>query len=269
MLRSFTLLILFLFVVIPRGIGQIRIAYYDLDRLYDTSASLFYDDTDYTPQGRNRWNNERYSHKIRQVAAVIDTMQVEVMALYGVENEQVVRDLAMTLEGDYTYLHQTLNALDGMDFALLYKADKLEVLRSTAKRSLLTIEALIAGDTVAMVLGVDPRFVRLEMQEQRDEHPTRPMVVAGRIASIDPTPYGLIDRLAAPARRGHGNRIRNGGWQMRDRIFTPPVSTTSEGAVYVQSTMIDPHSGEPLPTYRSGRYVGGIGRYLPVWCRFR
>lgn len=34
------------------------IAYYDVDRLYDTIPSLFYDDPAYTPQGKYGWNTE-------------------------------------------------------------------------------------------------------------------------------------------------------------------------------------------------------------------
>ena len=34
-----------------------------------------------------------------------------------------VRDLAAACRGDYSYLHRTLNTLDGLDFALLYYGD--------------------------------------------------------------------------------------------------------------------------------------------------
>lgn len=48
------------------------------------------------------------------------------VALWGVENEAVVRDIAAACKGDYSYLHRTLNSLDGMDFALLYYGDLFE-----------------------------------------------------------------------------------------------------------------------------------------------
>ena len=47
-------------------------------------------------------------------------MRMPLVALWSVENEAVVRDIAAACRGDYSYLHQTLNSLDGMDFALLY-----------------------------------------------------------------------------------------------------------------------------------------------------
>ena len=75
------------------------------------------------PEGRLHWTAERYARKIRNTAAVIDSMALPLVALWGVENEQVVRDIAAACRGDYSYLHRTLNSLDGMDFALLYYGD--------------------------------------------------------------------------------------------------------------------------------------------------
>ena len=68
-------------------------AYYDLDRLYDTIPSLFYDDTDYTPEGRLRWSGERYRAKVERAGAVIGRMAMPLAGVYGVENEEVVKDL--------------------------------------------------------------------------------------------------------------------------------------------------------------------------------
>lgn len=246
-------------------VAQVRFAYYDLDKLYDTVESPFYDDSDYTPEGRFAWDSLRYQRKVRQVAAVIDSLHCDIVALYGVENEQVVRDITLQLEGDYAYLHRTINSFDGMDFALLYFADKCEPLQAEARRAMLTVEALIAGDTTGIILGIDPRFVRMEIASSRETHPTRKLLVAGKLASIDATRYGLCDRLLAPARRGHGNRLTGGRWQMRDRIFTDTLSTRKAGAVVIRREWLN-ENGEPCPTYRSNRYVGGAGRHLPVWC---
>lgn len=258
--------VLLLLITTGKGMAQLRFAYYDADRLYDTSESLFYNDKDYTPEGRYQWNSIRYNHKIEQTAARIDSLRADVVALYGVENEQVVRDIAMHLKGDYTYLHRTLNTFDGMDFALLYFADRCEPLRAEAERSMLTIEALMGRDTVMIILGADPRFVRLKIKEVQATYPTRRLIVAGKIGSINPTAYGLTDRMAEPARRGHGTCVRNGQWQMRDRIYTSPACGTKEGAVVIQHAWLDRTDGAPCPTYEATRYRGGAGRYLPLWC---
>ena len=130
----------------------VGIAFYDIDRLYDTLPSLFYHDDDYTPDGRYGWNTERYRRKIRHTAAVIDSMALPIVALWGVENEAVVRDLAAACRGDYSYLHRTLNSLDGMDFALLYYGDMFYPERVEEGRRYLYVEGLLERDTVGLVL---------------------------------------------------------------------------------------------------------------------
>lgn len=81
------------------GQRPIGIAFYDVDRIYDTVPALFYDDADYTPEGRLHWTAERYARKICNTAAVIDSMALPLVALWGVENEQVVRDIAAACPG--------------------------------------------------------------------------------------------------------------------------------------------------------------------------
>ena len=43
----------------PADERTVGIAFYDVDRLYDTLPALFYDDEEYTPRGRLRWTAER------------------------------------------------------------------------------------------------------------------------------------------------------------------------------------------------------------------
>ena len=124
--RIITALLLFLAGIPAHAQPRTGIVYWDLDHLYDTVPALFDNDTDYTPSGRLAWDTERYRRKIRHTAAVIDSMRMPLVALWGVENEAVVRDIAAACEGDYSYLHRTLNSLDGMDFALLYYGDLFE-----------------------------------------------------------------------------------------------------------------------------------------------
>ncbi|MFQ7387791.1 MAG: hypothetical protein ACLRM8_10180 [Alistipes sp.] len=143
--RIITALLLFLAGIPAHAQPRTGIVYWDLDHLYDTVPALFYNDTDYTPSGRLAWDTERYRRKIRHTAAVIDSMRMPLVALWGVENEAVVRDIAAACEGDYSYLHRTLNSLDGMDFALLYYGDLFEPLYDEPGRRYLYIEAPCAS----------------------------------------------------------------------------------------------------------------------------
>jgi len=274
-----------------RAEAQLYFAYYDLDRLYDTIPSPFYNDSDYTPAGRYAWDSRRYARKIRDVAAVIDSLGLPLVALYGIENERVARDLSAACAGDYVYLHRTLNTLDGMDFVLLYYADRFRPLRCETGRRALRIDGILrrpaaAGgfrrDTVAILLTADPETAPLQLRDLCDPdapddpgdrgdlragQPRRLLLAAGRLDGLRAADFGLTDRLAAAARRGHGSRRRRGGWQMHDRIFTSPELGSRPGQVYLRRFLLDDGSGEPLPTYDAHRYRGGRSRNLPVWCR--
>ncbi|WP_295938118.1 hypothetical protein [uncultured Alistipes sp.] len=256
------------------------IAYYDLDHLYDTIPALFYNDTDYTPEGRLAWNSERYHRKIHQAAAVIDSMQLPVVALWSVENKAVVRDLAAACEGGYSYLHETLNSLDGMDFALLYYGDVFDPHYREAGRRYLYIEGTLRRtphraygrpaaptqiDTVGFVLCSDTRMAGWVVRDLREDRPEVKLVVLGRTTSLTPTAFGLQDALERPARLGRGNVRRRGGWQMRDRILVDTALKHTAGDVYARRYLVDQKSGNPLPTYERRRYKGGVSYALPVF----
>ena len=239
----------------PAAERTVGIAFYDVDRLYDTLPALFYDDEEYTPRGRLRWTAERYARKIRNTAAVIDSMALPVVALRGVENERVVRDLAAACRGDYSYLHRTLNTLDGLDFALLYYGDLFDPHYEEPGRRYLYIEGTLRfpaprtrrttgrpvrparTDTVGLVLCSDTRMAEWVVRDLREERPGVKLIVLGRTASLDAAAYGLRDALERPARLGRGNVRRRGGWLMRDRILTDTALICSGGDVFAPAAI--------------------------------
>ena len=260
-------LFLFLTLVCAETLSAqpLHFGYYEVDRLYDTLPSPFYNDTDYTPEGRYGWNTTRYRAKIEQLAAVIDSMQLHAIALYGVENESVVRDLAATLKGDYTYLHRTLNSLDGMEFALLYEGDRIIPLRSEAGLQTLYIEALFDRNTVGIVLCHRPATLSHTLERLRERRPELPLLVAGRINPAELERFGLVDRMAAPAARGYGNRRRNAGWTMQNRIATSPTLGTGEGQIFIRRELLDEGLERPRATFVGTRYRGGASGSLPLF----
>ncbi|MDR0510211.1 MAG: hypothetical protein LBH06_03875 [Rikenellaceae bacterium] len=112
-------------IALAQGPQPVKLGFYNVENFYDTIPSLFRDDGDFTPQGRNRWNTERYLRKTANLARVLDDMSLDVVALAEVENEAVVRDLVTTLHTDYNYIYRTTGDFRGLDVALLYKGDKL------------------------------------------------------------------------------------------------------------------------------------------------
>ena len=248
---------------------QTGIAFYDVDKIYDTLPALFYDDEEYTPEGRRHWDTERYRRKIRNTAAVIDSMALEIVALWGVENEAVVRDLVAACRGDYTYIHRTLNTLDGMDFALLYYGDRFFPHYVEPGRRYLYIEGTLGRDTVGLVLCAENRMAEWVVRDLREERPSARLVVLGRSATMDPARYGLHDATARAERAGRGTIHSRGRWTMRDRILVDTCLETVAADVFARRFLIDPRSGSPLATFKGRVYCGGYGYSLPVFVYIR
>ena len=253
------------------ALGQrpVGVAFYDVDRIYDTVPALFYDDTDYTPEGRLKWTAERYARKIRSTAAVIDSMALPLVALWGVENEQVVRDIAAACGGDYSYLHRTLNTLDGMDFALLYYGDLFYPICDEPGRRYLYVEGELGRDTVGLVLCGDARMAEWVVKDLRAERPRAKLIVLGRSDFRNPEAWGLRDATRRAEQAGRGTVRRRGRWQMRDRILADTALKTSEGDVFARRHLVDQKTGNPLTTYSRGVYRGGYGYSLPVFVYIR
>ena len=251
--------------------NPVGIAFCDIDRLYDTIPALFYDDSEYTPEGRLKWNSARYERKVRQTAALIDSMGLDIVALWGVENEQVVRDIAQACRGDYAYIHRTLNSLDGMDFALLYYGDRFYPGRVETGRRYLRVEGEIDGEEVCLILCADPRMAEWVVRDVRAEAPGRKVLLMGRTAMAHPERLGLRDATEKAARAGRGNRrsARGSRWEMYDRILADTALRVGACDVYARRFLLDERLETPVPTYSGRLYRGGLGRSLPVYIYIR
>ncbi len=246
---------------------RVGFAYYDVDRAYDTTLSSFYDDHNFTPEGRNNWNTERYKRKIEGLAAVIDSMALPLVALYGVENEQVVRDIVTHCNGDYSYLHRTLNRLDGMDFALLYYGDVLFVEEVQVGLDYMLVKATVANREFAFLLTHRSRMLESLVVQLQELSPERHIVVAGNLYGNDLARLGLSDATAEAERAGHGNTVYRNRWRMFDKIYIDR-RLECRCDVYARHWLLD-QNGEPKPTFDREGYVGGVGRKLPIFCYWR
>ncbi len=103
---------------------SLTVAFYNTENLFDTLPSPDGRDGDYTPQGRLHWTSERYRHKIANLARVIDDMGADIVGLCEVENEGVVRGLALATAGGYACIHRETSDPRGIDIALLYRPDR-------------------------------------------------------------------------------------------------------------------------------------------------
>jgi predicted extracellular nuclease len=111
--------------------NNLRVGFYNVENLFDTKDDPSKPDEEFTPEGANKWTDERYNTKLNQLGKVIQAMGTP--ALLGfceVENEQVLLDLAANSQlksGNYGVAHRESNDFRGIDVALLYNKDVFQV----------------------------------------------------------------------------------------------------------------------------------------------
>ncbi len=244
---------------------RVGLAYYDLGALYDTVPSLVYDDGDYTPAGSRHWTAERYGATLSRLASVLDSLAMPLVGLYGVETERAALDLAARSGGDYCVVHRTLNSMDGLDFALLYQADRLEPRRVETGYGWMSVEGMLDDSAVVLLLCRHARFLADRVGELRTERPDARLIVMGGVGGYRGERDGLQDPLRWAERAGRGNRHRRGGWLMEDRILVDGSMRVVRADVYARGRLLDPKSGRPLPCYDRECYTGGYAAKLPVF----
>lgn len=241
------------------------VAYYNVDKLYDTIPSRFYDDREYTPRGRYAWDDGRYRKKIGQVAMVVDSMALPVVALYGVENEQVVRDIVASCKEDYAYIHRTSNAYDGLDFALLYFADMFYPAHVTEYRGALCVEGELYEQPLTIVATHRSTSLGVLLEERkllRDNN----IIIIGDVGKLNFKKLGLRDTFERVERSGRGNHISQSMWRLHDRALTN-IESQNHSDVYIKPWLLDSY-GAPQATFERGKYCAGGSSYLPIFIYF-
>ncbi|MBE6199037.1 MAG: hypothetical protein E7138_01905 [Rikenellaceae bacterium] len=266
MRRLITILFLLLCVSVnAQEIKSFGVAYYDVDRLYDTIPSRFYDDSAYTPEGSFAWDESRYRRKVEQVAAVVDSMELPVVALYGVENEQVVRDIVSACGEDYAYIHRTSNSYDGLDFALLYFADVFFPGRVTEYRGALCVEGEACGEPLTIIATHRSTSLGV-LIEERNLLEDNNIIILGDVGKLKFKKYGLRDASFHIEKAARGNRILRGMWHLRDRVLTN-ITSLSHCDVYIKRWLLD-ETGVPRPTFDGAKYCAGGSSCLPIFIYF-
>ncbi len=118
------------------------VAFYNLENLFDTIPGP--NDVQFTPDGVNKWNHEKYNQKLDHMSTVISQIGSEMFpggpALIGIseiENRSVVEDLVNTPKlksSKYSFVHYESPDRRGIDVALLYRKDFFKVVSSRSVR---------------------------------------------------------------------------------------------------------------------------------------
>ena len=109
--------------------GQCVIAFYNSENLYDTINDPDVDDEEFLPEGKNKWNGERFEKKLVNLSRVIDSLGggPSILGFSEIENKYVLEALISTKRlapKNYGIVHHNSPDKRGIDVALIYqKAD--------------------------------------------------------------------------------------------------------------------------------------------------
>lgn len=111
-----------------------RIAFYNVENLFDTEDHPDKPDEEFTPQGNKKWTTERYQKKLQSLDRVLGAMQYPAfIGVCEVENELVMRDLlSLTGMKNYNYgvVHKESPDYRGIDVGFIYNRDVFRVISS-------------------------------------------------------------------------------------------------------------------------------------------
>ncbi len=126
-------------VAFPQNEEQLFVvASYNVENLFDTINDPTIDDEQFLPSDSSKWNSEKYSVKLKNLAAVIDSMNngwgPDILGLIEVENKAVIEDLVARLGSGkkYKIVHYDSPDGRGIDVALIYNSDLFSIARSEA-----------------------------------------------------------------------------------------------------------------------------------------
>lgn len=114
-----------------------RIAFWNVENLYDTINDPKTDDEEFLPNGKMKWSSERYTNKLNNLSKVILAMGngtgPDILGMAEVENKSVLVDLTTKTglaKQKYGIVHFDSHDKRGIDVAMIYKKSKFKVLEA-------------------------------------------------------------------------------------------------------------------------------------------
>ena len=151
---------------------ECTVVFYNVENLFDTIDNPNKWDDDFTPEGKLKFNTERYQNKLIKLSQVLSSIdQDELPAIIGlceVENRTVLEDLIneeKLVAGNYGIAHTESPDKRGIDCALLYKKDDFKYLNHSVigiqfpwepdykTRDILYVEGIMGKDTLHLFVN--------------------------------------------------------------------------------------------------------------------
>ena len=115
-----------------------RVAFYNVENLFDLIDDPNKRDEDFTPDGKQNWTAERKQTKLEKLNQVFEGMEYpSLIGLCEVENDNILTQLTeldIVKKQNYRFIHFESPDIRGIDVALLYKKGKFKPMNSKAIR---------------------------------------------------------------------------------------------------------------------------------------
>lgn len=138
-----------------------KIAFYNVENLFDPAKDSLKSDESFTPEGFNRWTYKRYYTKVNNLGKVLLALGAgappEMVGVAEVENGKVLKDLCYNSplkNYGYRFIHYDSPDSRGIDVALLYRAEKVAILHSEPIPIIFPFEPLSRNRDVLYVVAV-------------------------------------------------------------------------------------------------------------------
>lgn len=286
----------------PEEKSAFRCAFYNTENFFDTACNPGKDDQAFTPDGENGWNEEKYEHKLENIARVVRDLgengEIGLLGLAEIENRKVLEDLleqpALWASG-YGIVHAESFDPRGIDVALLYSKRLFVSIASRLLqpdhpgRGILYVKGIARQkDTLHVFVNHWPSRVT----GQKASEPRR-LAMAGllisRLDSLEALPWETkiivmgdfndapydksIQKLKRlPYLRSHADAVSTvscyykGKGYAFDQIFSNFLSGPL--TVFRPAYLTDKNGISPLRTFQGPIYRGGYSDHFPVFVDF-
>jgi len=130
-MKNFLLIFSLLISSLTNAQSDFRIAFYNVENLFDTHHNTQLNDTEFTPEGTRHWSNYKYWQKLKKISKTIKILGgwegPAIIGLAEIENDTVLKNLIYSdplRSSNYGIIHRESPDHRGIDVAMLYRKDK-------------------------------------------------------------------------------------------------------------------------------------------------
>lgn len=230
---------------------RLTVGFYNLENLFDTIPNPAIYDSDFTPDGLNKWDSQKYNRKLDNLSTVISQIGGDGPAILGVaevENRTVLQDLIdmpLLKNKNYDIAHIDSPDRRGIDVGLLYMKDVFDLTDVQAHfvdigdgytRDILQVSGFIDGEKFHFLVGHWPsRSGGEAVSMSRRMAAARVMRnVTDSLLAIDNTAHVVLmgdfndDPVSPSIREGLGVK-KNSRNLKYNELFTPMLKLYRDG----------------------------------------